>query len=158
MPLKDPDARRAYARQWKAANREKVLERKREYRQRRPEVAKAHREATRDRSREVARAWRQNNRALHRERQKRHKFKRAYGITRAQRDAMFEAQGSCCAMCQTLEPGKNGWVTDHDHATGVVRGILCNRCNVSLGMAGDTLEAVQVWHERATRYLAKPRP
>jgi hypothetical protein len=41
---------------------------------------------------------------------------------------------------------------DHDHETGIVRGILCNSCNVGIGLLGDSVEGL----ERAIRYLTNP--
>ncbi len=65
---------------------------------------------------------------------------RLYGITRAQWDALFESQGRCCANseCRASSPGKRPWHTDHDHKTKKVRGILCGRCNVSIGLCDDS--------------------
>lgn len=63
-----------------------------------------------------------------------------YGITEAQRDAIFVAQGSCCAVCKAEEHGGRGWHTDHDHATKQVRGILCHACNLALGNVNDSVE------------------
>lgn len=61
-------------------------------------------------------------------------FKRRYGISISDRDALFAKQGNRCAICQSLEPGNNkSWATDHNHKTGVVRGILCNPCNLAIG-------------------------
>ena len=66
-----------------------------------------------------------------------------YGITGAQRDAMFVAQGSCCAVCKSKEHGGRGWNTDHDHATKQVRGILCHDCNLALGNVKDSVEILK---------------
>ncbi len=44
--------------------------------------------------------------------------------------------------------------TDHDHETGEVRGLLCNRCNAGLGMFEDSLEGLQ----RAVVYLKTTGP
>lgn len=74
-----------------------------------------------------------------------------YGITRDEFERKLAAQGHACAVCGTTEPrtragrrdGKpklrdDGWHVDHDHATGAVRGIVCQRCNVALGhIEGD---------------------
>ena len=57
-------------------------------------------------------------------------IKARYGLTVAEFDAM-KAEG--CRLCG----GTERIVIDHCHATGRVRGPLCHRCNVTLGMAQD---------------------
>jgi hypothetical protein len=57
-----------------------------------------------------------------------------YGITPEQFDAFFLSQGNCCRICKTIEPGGRNWHVDHCHASGKIRGILCCRCNVGIGM------------------------
>lgn len=61
-----------------------------------------------------------------------------YGLTTADYDRMNEAQGRVCAICLGRQDrpysGPYGaLVVDHDHATGLVRALLCNRCNTGLG-------------------------
>lgn len=59
-----------------------------------------------------------------------------YGITLTQKDAIFRAQGSCCAVCRSPSPNnKHGWFTEHDHETDEVRGVACHRCNILIGNA-----------------------
>lgn len=77
--------------------------------------------------------------------------KHYYGITVEQRDALFVAQGSCCAVCKSTEHGGRGWHTDHDHETKQVRGILCHPCNLALGNVKDRIEILQALIE----YLAR---
>lgn len=67
-----------------------------------------------------------------------------YGLTQEQFSERLESQGSCCAICKTRDPGGRGWQIDHDHVTGVARGILCVPCNTVLGLT----------HEDASRLLA----
>lgn len=59
--------------------------------------------------------------------------KNKYGITTPEWESMFDRQGRVCAICGTSNPGKSKWHTDHDHATGEVRGVLCMSCNHNLG-------------------------
>lgn len=54
-----------------------------------------------------------------------------YGITEAQYSALYDAQGGRCAVCGCI-PNER-LAVDHDHETGVVRGLLCRRCNLELG-------------------------
>jgi Recombination endonuclease VII len=92
--------------------------------------------------REAARArrqlWRQLNRA------------RKYGMTREQFEAMLDAQGGCCAIC-------DGRLTvvciDHDHRTNAVRGLLCFSCNVGIGHLRDDPTIVR----NALAYLTRLR-
>lgn len=65
------------------------------------------------------------------ERRRDRTFRDRYGITLAQRDAMIEAQGGRCAICDEKH---ERLCVDHDHETGAVRAILCNRCNVAVGV------------------------
>lgn len=69
---------------------------------------------------------------------RRRELQRKYGLTPEQWDQMFAQQGSRCAICGTTEPGSNhGWATDHCHASGRVRAILCAPCNLGLGLFKD---------------------
>lgn len=67
---------------------------------------------------------------------------RQYGLTIEGYDRMLAAQENRCAICRSDYSGHNGspnysWHVDHDHETGVVRGLLCRNCNVALGMFRD---------------------
>ena len=41
---------------------------------------------------------------------------------------------------------------DHDHQTGLVRGVICSRCNLGIAMLGDNAEGL----EKAFKYLSNP--
>ena len=85
----------------------------------------------------------------HREASKRDYHKnglmRLYGITAAERDRQAEIQGFACAVCRT----ETLLHIDHCHGSGVVRGLLCGKCNRGLGLFGDDPELL----ERAITYL-----
>ena len=60
---------------------------------------------------------------------RRHNLKK-YGITEADWTAMFISQRGLCAVCVApLRERKNETNVDHCHDTGVVRGLLCQKCN-----------------------------
>lgn len=70
-------------------------------------------------------------------------LRRAFGISLAEYTAMAVKQGGVCAICAQLETRKDrsGNVcplsVDHDHATGKVRGLLCDACNNAIGRLND---------------------
>lgn len=74
-----------------------------------------------------------------------------YGISADEWDEKFLSQGSCCDICGTQEAPSMGWHTDHNHETGLLRGILCYSCNVGLGNFKDSLEILAA----AQQYLMK---
>jgi hypothetical protein len=74
---------------------------------------------------------------------------RKYGMTLADYERMFEAQGGVCAICGEARPEERTLHVDHDHATGVIRGLLCFRCNNALG---DFREEYELFR-RAAEYL-----
>lgn len=64
------------------------------------------------------------------------RLRRKYALTPEALAAMHTAQAGMCAICGG-PPDHRGLVIDHCHATGNVRGLLCNHCNSLLGMARD---------------------
>jgi hypothetical protein len=54
-----------------------------------------------------------------------------YGITVADFDRMVASQDGRCWICRCVPPST--LCVDHDHKTGVVRGLLCRPCNSTLG-------------------------
>ena len=70
--------------------------------------------------------------------ERRWRLLKKYDLTIAQYDAMLAEQGGGCAICHhpemMVQQGKVRRLSiDHDHATGVIRGLLCSRCNRRLG-------------------------
>lgn len=63
---------------------------------------------------------------------------RSYGLTQEDFESMKLAQGNKCAICGSTDWGRPSPSIDHDHKTGKVRGLLCNRCNRALGLAEDS--------------------
>jgi len=77
---------------------------------------------------------------------------RTYGIAAEAFTAMVAAQGNRCAICdKDMGEGRDRNV-DHDHLTGLVRALLCNRCNGALGLAGDDPERLRAMADYIERY------
>lgn len=73
-----------------------------------------------------------------------------YGITPEQFEKFWVVQGGSCAICRDhLDRTSKQTVVDHCHSTGLVRGILCKKCNTTLGWARDDVK----WLESAIKYL-----
>lgn len=68
-----------------------------------------------------------------------------HGLSYAQ--AKVFKEGKSCEICGITET----LVVDHDHETGLIRGVLCRNHNNVLGRLGDNLEGVM----RLVRYLEK---
>jgi hypothetical protein len=90
---------------------------------------------------------------------KRHLMKNIHGISIESNNEMVEKQGRVCAICRQPERyiSARGHLRilciDHDHATGLIRELLCNRCNRIIGYAKDNSEIL----EAASSYIKRHR-
>lgn len=67
------------------------------------------------------------------------------GITLEDYNRMLKDQNGCCAICKKPETsiyrGKLKYLSvDHCHKTNKNRGLLCGKCNMSLGLMGENPE------------------
>jgi hypothetical protein len=90
--------------------------------------------------RSIARKSRRNKMAVYR------------GLSADEYNAMLERQGNQCAICGTPSTGRV-LCLDHCHATGKVRGLICNLCNFGLGKFKDNPESLR----RAAQYIEQSR-
>lgn len=87
-----------------------------------------------------------------REHMRDNRIKYVYGLTSDDITEMLVEQGGTCALsfCEVvLTP--DGMHIDHDHNTGVIRGICCPRHNKGLGFFDDDPEKLR----RAAEYLER---
>lgn len=72
--------------------------------------------------------------------------KRKYGISENDYLEMLKQQKNGCAICGTMDAKHwetNNLLIDHCHNTGKVRGLLCNRCNTTLGLVNDDIKILK---------------
>lgn len=77
-------------------------------------------------------------------------LKRIYGITIEEFENMLKLQNNTCKICPTKHLDNNKSLhVDHDHETGEIRGLLCDKCNRGLGYFKDNADFL----ESAIKYL-----
>jgi hypothetical protein len=62
-----------------------------------------------------------------------------YGIGIAQYEQLFKEQHGKCGVCDTSH---DKLVVDHCHNSSKVRGLLCNNCNVLLGVSKENINTL----------------
>lgn len=77
---------------------------------------------------------------------------KTYGLELGQYNQIYVHQGQVCAICQRARGIAKNLAVDHDHKNGLVRGLLCSRCNQLLGHLRDDWQAAQ----RIVNYLLRP--
>ncbi len=164
----DKQKRLEIQRRYREKNRDRLNEKNREYRKNNKEKvketndrwisnnndkvlakSKRYRDNNLDTCRQRNREWYQSNKDMVKDRT----LRRKYGITLEQFNGMLGKQGGHCALCPTLpSEQKNGTlVVDHCHATGKIRGLLCNPCNTAIGLLKEDKEVLK----RAIGYLTE---
>ena len=96
-----------------------------------------------------------------------HFLKEKYGISLEEYDGLLYEQGGGCAICGREDSSRKDRVqtkfplcVDHDHKTGIIRGLLCDECNRGLGAFKDNPElltiAAHYLQEAVTRSQRQP--
>jgi len=82
---------------------------------------------------------------------RRNQLNQKYGITPQKYDEILKEQNGGCAICGGINENGRRLAVDHNHTTGEIRGLLCNKCNSVLGWAGDSIAVLA----GAIKYLNK---
>ena len=72
-----------------------------------------------------------------------------YNLTVQEYEQMYQAQNGLCAVCGNPQVTGKQLSVDHDHVTGLVRGLLCVRCNYGIGYFQENISFL----ENAIAYL-----
>jgi hypothetical protein len=123
-----PEQRRANAKRYQTKHKDRIAERsRRRYAE----------NIERERERSRAKASTPKAREQH--------YQRTFGISLEEYTRLLQAQEGKCAICGSTSPGPQrksaskppSFSVDHDHKTGAVRGLLCEKCNRGLGQFED---------------------
>lgn len=82
------------------------------------------------------------------------KRRNTYGLPGIIFERMFNEQAGACKICNQKFDRINGTVkkralsVDHDHTTGIIRGLLCVRCNTGMAFVDN-----EVWMQSAAQYI-----
>lgn len=143
MPYKDINKRRAVIKAWKKSHPNEVRASKRKW-------AKGWRKRNPEKNEAVLKAWDESHPGRKRKYQADYDREKSTGWTAEEYDVAFEEQQGCCAICgvhqSTLKVALNA---DHSHTTGKKRALLCNRCNIVLGLMKEHVALL----EKAIQYL-----
>ena len=113
--------------------------------------------------RNKSKEWRDKNhekvvkyRTKNKKKEHRNSIKRKYGVSIEWFDETLKNQNNKCAICKkelTWDDKQNTPHVDHCHDSGIVREILCNRCNSILGICKEqedilynALKYLEKWH------------
>ena len=140
------EAEKEKRRQYYRDNKQLFIDKARKWKAQNPEKAK---ESSR---KSVARS-----RTLQAKEEKKNSYLQyTYGISLSQYTEMYNKQHGSCNICltplayQNIEgSGHKTANVDHNHTTGKVRGLLCNKCNRGLGYLQDNATLLR----RAAEYL-----
>jgi Recombination endonuclease VII len=80
-----------------------------------------------------------------------------YDMTEAEYEEKLVGQSNKCAICgDVLNVEKKHPPVDHNHSTGQVRGILCQKCNLLLGLCNDSIDVLERTIGYLRRFETKP--
>jgi len=100
---------------------------------------------------EKAAKWNRENKERRKVIIQKNNYKKRYGLSVEQKQALIDGQEGKCAICQKELTITHDVCVDHCHSTNIIRGILCRKCNLGIGHLNDSIEILK----SALKYLAK---
>lgn len=86
---------------------------------------------------------------------------RKYKVTPDEYDAILAEQKNKCAICEEPEVmsdrrwgGVRRLAVDHCHATGKIRGLLCSRCNTTIGKIEESPQLLRAMFDYLHKHSA----
>lgn len=95
--------------------------------------------------------WKQNNPEKAKKSMENRRLKHMYNVDLDWWDAKLKAQNNKCAICGIDQKETSRFVVDHDHTTGEVRDLLCNKCNTAIGAVKEDTNILK----KSLQYLNK---
>jgi hypothetical protein len=99
----------------------------------------------------VSREWQNKNP----EKVKNAKWLRLFGVSFDFIENLKIEQNNKCGICKIELNTDTKAHIDHCHATGIVRGILCQKCNQALGLFKDSIPSLKSAQKYLEKYLKK---
>jgi hypothetical protein len=147
-------------REWRKNHKEYIDRKRKEWHDAHPDKIKLAHKRWAKKNRDKILKHNKKIRAEHPERARKHHLKFAFGITLDDYNKMFQEQNGVCAICgqpeTKIDKQKNKLrvlSVDHNHTTGQIRGLLCDRCNLGIAFFKDNAEILL----NASMYLNKGR-
>lgn len=125
-----------YYKRWREANRDSLREKRKKYYAENKSQMAARNKVWREANKEALKTRR---RKPDPQKQRLAFVKHKYGIKEERYKAMLEARGPLCPTCNE----ESIPYVDHCHKTGMIRGLICNSCNLILGRARDNPDVLR---------------
>lgn len=81
---------------------------------------------------------------------RKNKIKRKFNISEEEYKNIYKRKQQC-EICKTTDNKGKPFCIDHNHGTGIMRGLLCNKCNLGISFFNDD----PVISNNMTKYLKK---
>lgn len=97
------------------------------------EAKLAYQEANREHRSGYMKSYYANNKRAHMDRS----LRKLYGISVDVYELLLKLQNNVCAICDNPCSSGRRLAVDHNHRTGMIRGLLCQSCNHAVGLLDD---------------------
>lgn len=101
-------------------------------------------ENNKEKCRAASKRWQENNPERYKEIGESGRLKRVYGMTVQDYAELLVKQKNSCAICKKHKSNfKRKLAVDHIHGTKINRGLLCDNCNIALGLVKENIYTLQ---------------